>query len=100
VHEPAFTTPPKAESAQPRQVTIPNSHAQRTKRGPESNEIKAARRQEFMAPFLEKQTLAAIAIGSGVIHSSLHRWHNGLQHLSRENQNKLASYLKVSKIPD
>ena len=57
----------------------------------------AARRQQFMAPFLKKETLSSIATGSELTHSSLHRWHNGRSRLRPENQAKLAAYLHTDK---
>jgi hypothetical protein len=60
------------------------------------DEVGAVRRREFMAPFLVKETLSAIATRSGVHHSSLHRWLDGKSSLRADNRAKLASHLKVT----
>lgn len=60
------------------------------------------RRRAFLAPFLERQTLSAIALESGVLHSSLHRWSTGKCRLRSDNLAKVADYLRVpvSDIPN
>lgn len=64
-------------------------------RGREPDKKKAAQRHAFMALHLLNQTLSGIATRSGVMHSSLHRWHDGRSRLSPENHAKLATFLKV-----